>query len=359
VNGRIVFYRTDDARTTNTPFIIDSDGSHETKLSDGGLMPGYWSPNGRQLLIAHLVSDPSPTPGAETAWIRPATVNADGSGFKLLDSIPGRKMHLAPEGWLSNGRILLSSGGEDVDPADIGLYAARSTDGGDLTRILVTPRGHNDTYRVSPDRSKILVTRSTNDDDGALFVVNADGTSERDVTGPGLFATGLEFYDGISADWSPYDSSHLVFGAKTSAAAAPGMYIDAANYFRPHRLISPDLGAVTVQWQPRFDGRPNGKLDNLGPLIAFTSRQGSGAQIWAIQQNGAASWQLTDGADGSTSVAPVWSPDGTKLLFQRKRDGVVTLWTMNADGTDQQQLSPSPLATDYVGGYAWWPAIAN
>jgi hypothetical protein len=32
INGKIVFYRTDDARSTNTPFMIDPDGSHETAM---------------------------------------------------------------------------------------------------------------------------------------------------------------------------------------------------------------------------------------------------------------------------------------------------------------------------------------
>jgi Tol biopolymer transport system component len=53
---------------------------------------------------------------------------------------------------------------------------------------------------------------------------------------------------------------------------------------------------------------------------------------------------------------PVWSPDGSKLLFQRKQNGHVTLWTMNADGTDQKQLSGTPLASDWIGPYSWWPA---
>jgi dipeptidyl aminopeptidase/acylaminoacyl peptidase len=359
VNGRIVFYRTDDARSTNTPFIIDADGSHETMLRDGGLLPGYWSPDGRHVLVSHLIPDPSPSPGAETSWIRPAIVNPDGSGFAVLDGAPGRKMHLAPVGWLSDGRMLLASGGEDVDPADMGLYAARSTDGGDLTRIVKTPLGRNDIFLVSPDGSRILVTRSANDADGELFVVNSDGTGHADVTGPGLTAANLEFYDGISADWSPDGSFRVVFGASAAPGDPPGLYIDATGYARPHRIVSPDVGAVTAQWQPRFDGHPNGKLDNLGPLIAFTSKLRAGAQIWVIQQNGAIERQLTGGTDGSTSAAPVWSPDGTKLLFQRKRDNVVTLWTMNADGTDQKPLTHSPLASDYVGGYAWWPAIGS
>ena len=97
----------------------------------------------------------------------------------------------------------------------------------------------------------------------------------------------------------------------------------------------------------------------MSRAIAFTSPLRDSAQVWVAGMHGVRATQLTSGADGSTSVAPVWSPDGMKLLFQRRHDNVVTLWTMNADGTGQRQLSPTPLATDYVGGYAWWPAIGN
>jgi Tol biopolymer transport system component len=53
---------------------------------------------------------------------------------------------------------------------------------------------------------------------------------------------------------------------------------------------------------------------------------------------------------------PVWSPDGSKLLYQTESRGHVTLWTMNADGSGASQLSRTPLSADYFGPYAWWPA---
>ena len=349
INGKIVFYRTDDARSTNTPFMINPDGSHETEMHDGGLVPGVWSPDGRKLLVQHLVTDPVPTPGAETRWIRPATVNADGSGFRLLDAYPDRKMQLAPIGWSSDGRILLSSGGEDVDPADRGLYSARSSDGGDLTRILALPPGHNDIFVVSPDRTKILVNRSTTDDDRALFVINADGTGQNEVSPPGLIPANLEFYDGTSAAWSPV-GPRIAFGAGTDPASPPGLYVMNVDGSGKHRIVSPDIGAVSAQWSPD------------GSHIAFTSKLRTNGQVWVAwvrRQDAVAVIPLTDGADGSSSIVPVWSPDGKQLLFQRRRANEVTLWTMHADGSGQKQLSATPLAADYVGGYAWWPAIGE
>ena len=347
INGKIVFYRTDDARSTNTPFMIDADGSNEIGLHDGGLMPGVWSPDGRRLLVAHLVTDPSPLPGAETAWIRPATVNADGSGFKVLDAYPDRKMQLAPVGWSGDGsRILLQSGGEDVIESDMGLYTARSSDGADLVRIMDLPPGTNDIFLMSPDGSKILVITSTSDNDRALFLINADGTGHVDLTPPGTNAGNLEFYDGMAADWSP-DGSRLAFGAATRVGDPSGLYVLYPDGKGLHRIVSPDIGAVSAQWSPD------------GDHIAFTSKLRAEAQVWVVQQNGTNLRQLTNGADGSTSIIARWSPDGKKLLFQRRLSNKVTLWTMNADGSGQKQLTTTPLAAEYVGGYAWWPAIGN
>ena len=139
-DGTIVFYRTDDARSMNTPFSIDPDGSHETQNALD-LPSGIWSPGGGRLLISQPVPDRSPKPGAETAWVRPAVVNPDGSGFRLLNAYPDRKIQLVPLAWATDGsRIFVQSGDEDVDLADMGLYTVRSSDGGDLSRIMVTDR---------------------------------------------------------------------------------------------------------------------------------------------------------------------------------------------------------------------------
>jgi Tol biopolymer transport system component len=343
-NGPIMFYRTDAARSTNTPFMVDPNGSHETALYDGGLLPGIWSPDGHRLVVSHLEPDRSPQPGAETAWIRPAVVNPDGSGFTVLDAYPDRKMQLDPVAWSPDGsRIFVYSGGEDVNKADMGLYSVRSSDGGDLARVLVTPPGYNDQVLLSPDGSRILVNRSTSNLDGTLFIMNVDGAGRRQLAPPNVHAVDLQFYDGVSAAWSP-DGSRVAFCAFITSNGSTGLFVVNPEGTDLKQIVPTATGAVSVQWSP--DGKS----------LAFTSENGPDDQVAVIQPDGTGLTRLTDGADGSTSVAPVWSPDGTKLLFQRKLAGKVTLWTMNADGSGPAQLTPTPVAADYVGGYAWEPA---
>lgn len=349
--GAIVFYRTDAARTTNTGFKVNPDGSREQSLANGS---GILSPDGSQLLAEVRVPDPAPLPDHETSWIRPAIANPDGSDPRVLDAYPRRRMHLVPVAWTPDGsRLLVSSGSEDVDVGDQGIYTVRVTDGGDLKRLVATPGGAGDSViGYSPDRTQILINRIGFDP--AFLVVRTDGSSPRRLAPDGLFPVDLDFWDTISADWSP-DGSKVVFAAYLDGTAAPALYVtDTVLLGAGVRVIVPaTLGALSAQWSPSAD------------VIAFTSG-GFGAgktpagkaligdpQVWVVDADGNDLRQLTSGADGSTSVTPVWSPDGSKLLFQRKLGDTVNLWTMNADGSDQVQLTQTPVAADYVGGYAW------
>jgi Tol biopolymer transport system component len=67
---------------------------------------------------------------------------------------------------------------------------------------------------------------------------------------------------------------------------------------------------------------------------------------------------LTSGTDGTDSVGPVWSPDGTRLLFARLAADATSLWAMDADVGNQQKLINLPNA-ESVGGYAWGTAPRN
>ena len=48
-------------------------------------------------------------------------------------------------------------------------------------------------------------------------------------------------------------------------------------------------------------------------------------------------------ADGSSSVRPSWSPDGTHIAFQTSRDNAYHVYTMAADGSDRRLVSQGNL----------------
>ena len=44
-------------------------------------------------------------------------------------------------------------------------------------------------------------------------------------------------------------------------------------------------------------------------------------------------------ADGTSSVRPSWSPDGTHIAFQTSQDNAYRVYTMAADGSDRRLIS--------------------
>jgi TolB protein len=75
-----------------------------------------------------------------------------------------------------------------------------------------------------------------------------------------------------------------------------------------------------------------------GSRVAFARRDDifHKNEIYVMNVDGSNLTQLTffDGTDDE----PGWSPDGSKIVWQRECD----IWVMNADGSDQQNLSQPP-----------------
>jgi serine/threonine protein kinase len=64
---------------------------------------------------------------------------------------------------------------------------------------------------------------------------------------------------------------------------------------------------------------------------------GSDNEIYRVAANGQNATKLT--AEGSNTLAPVFSPDGREIAFSRLTNSVWQLWVMNSDGTNQRQLT--------------------
>lgn len=95
-------------------------------------------------------------------------------------------------------------------------------------------------------------------------------------------------------------------------------------------------------------------------LIAFV-REGSQLGIWTIDPSGSSLTRLTRQPD----YRPRWSPDGTRIVFQRFYSGLRSdIFVMNADGSGVEQLTElgaafqpnwSPDGTQIVFGNGWGP----
>lgn len=74
-----------------------------------------------------------------------------------------------------------------------------------------------------------------------------------------------------------------------------------------------------------------------GGAFVFASNAGGTYQIYRQDVASTEPQQLTTEGD---NFAPVFSPDGTSIVFvSTRRDGVATIWLMDADGARQRQLT--------------------
>jgi TolB protein len=187
----------------------------------------------------------------------------------------------------------------------------------------------------------ISFRRYFNDDhtNGALFTIRPDGTGENQITFPA--SDELD----TNQNWSP-DGSQLVYEHITPTTDQ--IYIVGFDGSNPH-LIFPCpgndtcAGAGDPSWSP--DGQWIAFELVQGP---FPNDQASDVSIWEVRPNGTDLHQVTHpiGFQQSEDIEPQWSPDGSRLVFERDffspgRSGHPEIWTANSsDGGDLQRVSP-------------------
>lgn len=101
--------------------------------------------------------------------------------------------------------------------------------------------------------------------------------------------------------------------------------------------------------------------DIPGKLV-FSAKDSSGtSQIFTMKANGTDLKQLTHFDASEGAYQPSWSPDGQQIVFSSFKEGTSigpALWTMNADGKNQQLLYDTepnnPDAPPLAGNHARW-----
>jgi len=138
-------------------------------------------------------------------------------------------------------------------------------------------------------------------------------------------------YNNVHPAWSP-DGSKIAF-----ASIRPPHYPDWEIY-----VMSSDGSNVRrLTNSPGFDGDPEWLADGR---IAFSSCRDNNHEIYIMNSDGTGQTRLTNspGIDKhpTTSPRPIPYPTGQyQIAFESDRSGHSEIWVMNADGTNQRQLT--------------------
>jgi Tol biopolymer transport system component len=201
--------------------------------------------------------------------------------------------------WSPGGSRLACEGFGQTDGSLNGVYTIRASDGGDLQRVTSEPNGDDCPSDYSPNGKRLVITR-LNDTSYEIDTVKLDGSGLTRLTPD---ATAFDFCTGR---WSP-QGNEIAFSTHV----------------------------------PNFSHRSS---------IWVVHSDGSGLrQIPVPSCGGLASDQTSIGCR-----APVWSPDGRKLVFVRRSlipNDHTDLYTVNRDGSDLFQVTNTPTLDE--GGSDW------
>ena len=196
--------------------------------------------------------------------------------------------------------------------------------------------------------------------DETIFIVNADGTGEQQLSALGGAATGVGFsrafwLDGSdmvllpiseptinlgTGQWSPDGRQILAQGfAEPDPDALGGLYLmDAQDGSGLHR--------ITTACDAPGDFSPDG--------TRIVCAHGDPVQLFVVNVDGSGAQQITpDGTDVMCCTFR-WSPDGTRILFFGSGRQNGSLWLVNPDGTDLTELYRDPRGR-YAISPSWSP----
>ncbi len=182
----------------------------------------------------------------------------------------------------------------------------------------------------SPEGSRIAFDTNHDDPRGAnaIWIMNSDGSNPVDIS---VHGTG----EWRMPAWSPDGSQILHIRYLPGGDPDSELFVMDTSGGNASRLTEDSFNDRDPCWSPD------------GSRIAW-SRFGEGlanplSGVWVMNADGTDEHQLTTGCGATETFAysPSWSPDGTQIVYAgyNQDSHTYTLWLINADGTNQHRLT--------------------
>ncbi|MDQ4097940.1 MAG: hypothetical protein M3144_08755 [Actinomycetota bacterium] len=197
------------------------------------------------------------------------------------------------------GRIAYVSPGAEHVPLDCYGVFVMNADGSGLRRVTGPPVRISFSFAWSPDGRTIAFSGDCGPSERyGICLLDADGTNLRPVAhGPNT----------SEPEWSP-DGKRLAFGrARPEDKQKFDLYTINADGTDERRITDERGSSYNPAWSP--DGK----------WIAFNNMDGASKQIFKVASGGGKAVALAPG--GEINGTPAWSNDGTRIAFASDRSG--------------------------------------
>jgi Tol biopolymer transport system component len=243
--------------------------------------------------------------------------------------------------WLAVMALVLSVGLHHVAgqgrgvPGGVAFFSARDGnneiyvmdwDGRRPLRITNDPASDVDPDISTNGRDIVFTSNRTGNND--IYIVGSAG-------GTPVNLTNHSATDGW-ARWAP-DGEHIVFHSNRD------------GNFELYAMNSDGTGLMRLTNYPGVDQYPDWSPD--GRAIAFRRD----IDIYALDVASGETRRLTDAPP--LNQMPAWSPNGKHLAFMSTRAGYLAVYLMNADGSNQRNLTPknpADLDSDWISRAPSW-----
>lgn len=231
----------------------------------------------------------------------------------------GASENLPPGGCPENiGKIVFSYDPKDIQSVHYGIYMMDS-DGSNRIR-LSSPDAITDRHPAwSPERCRIAFASFTQEGDDDIYVMSADGKSiHRLTTDPAR---------DMFPDWSPDGKQISFISNRDGFRNLFVMNADGSN----QRQVTRNKGEYS-QWE---QWSPNG--DEIA--FTYNPGGDQGTSIYVIRPDGSGLRQVAPPSGGLGDREPTWSPDGKKIFVISNRSTRTEIWEINLDGSGLRQIT--------------------
>ncbi len=214
-----------------------------------------------------------------------------------------------------------------------------NSDGSNPIRLTNNSGFSDQNATFSPDGTKLLYSHcETVNFTCDLYTMNLDGSNQQ------LWPLSHPVNDDDQAHYSP-DGTKIVWTAYVVATNETGLYIANAD----------GTGAIlqlTTGTYPTVDNVARFSPDSSKIVFIRSVDYGNGNtnDIYTINPDGTNSTRLT--TNSVAELRPVYSPDGSKILYSSNQDGDFEIYTMNSTTGAQIDQLTSNTSSDYVGDWS-------